>query len=325
MQLFKNIKEELLNRISESKESLKIAVTWFTNHDLFEAILKKLENPEFKLELIVLNDRINNKREGLDFQSLINAKGNFYYSDVEKMVHHKFCIIDDRILITGSYNWTYYAENRNWENVLILDKPEIIKAFIEEFEKIKKNHEKIYDVSKKQKQSSTISSNEYLETDYIYQAKDEAKHGNELLVAKLYTEILKINKQNLEVVSARNEISKKYNSEEFEVSPFEIGIKYQSGYVMAIPAFEKLPFTIKKTGSTISNYQKNIQATIQKFDITTKTIIQLLLENIKPSRAGTVKIEYQLTLEKSGILKVVCREVDGSRIVSIEKSIKNWL
>ena len=98
MQLFKNIQDELIARIDMANQSLKIAVTWFTNHDLFNAILKKLNNPNFEVSLIVLNDKINNKREGVNFQHLINAKGNFYYSSVENMVHHKFCIIDDSLL-----------------------------------------------------------------------------------------------------------------------------------------------------------------------------------------------------------------------------------
>ena len=35
--------------------------------------------------------------------------------------HHKVMIIDEKQVITGSYNFTYAAENRNAENVLFLD------------------------------------------------------------------------------------------------------------------------------------------------------------------------------------------------------------
>ena len=147
MQFFNNLKEriiqeKLISLIEKSTKSLKIAVTWFTNHDLFEAIIKKLNIPDFQLDLIVLNDRINNKIEGVDFQSLINNGGNFYYSNIERMVHHKFCIIDDKIVATGSYNWTYYAERRNWENILIIEESEIVKGYIEEFDNVKLHHEK---------------------------------------------------------------------------------------------------------------------------------------------------------------------------------------
>ena len=111
MQKFKNIQQELIDRIKLSKSSIKIAVTWFTNHDLFNELVNKLKKDDISVELIILNDRINNKREGCNFQSYIDNNGKFYYCDVNSMVHHKFCIIDDELVITGPYKWTYYAEN----------------------------------------------------------------------------------------------------------------------------------------------------------------------------------------------------------------------
>lgn len=326
MQLFTNIQKELISRISQSKRSIKIVVTWFTNHDLYDAIVKKLEEPEFQLEIIVLNDRINNKREGLNFQNLIDLKADFYYSDPENMVHHKFCIIDDEILITGSYNWTYYAENRNWENVLIIDNEKVVNGYIQEFERIKQSHTRIENILKTQKEFISVSPNDYLEADYIYQAKKEQQKGNDLIAAKIYTEILKINKLNDEVVAARNEIIKKYNDEIYEVSPFEIGILYKEGYRTAIPAFEKLPFTVTKGGKTVIDNQTNVIISIQKYGIVNKTIIQLKLENIKPSQSGTEKIEHNFHLNKLGLLTITCKEINGyERIVKTEKNIKNWL
>lgn len=50
--------------------------------------------------------------------------------------HNKFAVIDGTKVITGSYNWTLKAE-KNWENVLILDCPELAKAYESEWEKIR--------------------------------------------------------------------------------------------------------------------------------------------------------------------------------------------
>lgn len=52
-------------------------------------------------------------------------------------MHHKFCVIDDKIAITGSYNWTYYAETRNVENIIISDNPEIVNGYASEFQRLK--------------------------------------------------------------------------------------------------------------------------------------------------------------------------------------------
>jgi hypothetical protein len=301
-------------------------VTWFTNHDIYEAIINKLKNPSYIVNLIVLNDRINNRREGLDFQKLIDLKGNFYYSETERMVHHKFCIIDDIHVITGSYNWTYYAENRNWENIVILDSPELVTAFIEEYSSITKQHSPIEKVSNNINDSESTSSLKYIESDYIFQAQAESIKGNDLNVAKIYTELLRINKKNEELVSTRDDILKKYNSEGLVVSPFEIGIQYYSGYRMAIPAFEKLPFTITKTGTTIADNQTSIRITIQKFDLRSRNILEFYLENIKPSPSGTLKIEFILTLDTSGLLRVVCNELDGyGKTITKDIDLKKWI
>ena len=49
--------------------------------------------------------------------------------------HNKFAVIDQDKVITGSYNWTLKAE-KNWENLLILDCPELAKLYVREWEAI---------------------------------------------------------------------------------------------------------------------------------------------------------------------------------------------
>ncbi|NCO23952.1 MAG: hypothetical protein GW897_02405, partial [bacterium] len=49
------------------------------------------------------------------------------------IMHHKFAIIDNRLLLTGSYNWTFAANNKNEENLMIIDDPEIIEIFQHQF------------------------------------------------------------------------------------------------------------------------------------------------------------------------------------------------
>lgn len=325
MQLFTGIKKELLRQIVNSKKNIRIAVTWFTDHDLFNAILQKLENPSFQVELIVLNDQINNKYEGVNFQRLIDLKGKFYFSDVNNMVHHKFCIIDDEILITGSYNWTYYAENRNWENIVIIKDTSIIRAYNEEFEKIIEQHELVSDVSIKLERDS-ITPNNYLMSDYIIQAQNELSKGNELLAGKLYTEILKYSPRDNEIIEKRTQVLKKYNFEELKILPFEIGIEYyKTGYKMVIPMFQELPVEIKSEGSTVFDQQKRVLIKIQKFDFSLKTILELSLDNIKPSPVGK-KIECVLKLDRKGLLSIICREIGGcNRTASTQKNIKHYI
>jgi len=49
-------------------------------------------------------------------------------------MHRKFAILDDRMVLTGSYNWTLESEEQNYEGLLILGEPEQVKIFQREFE-----------------------------------------------------------------------------------------------------------------------------------------------------------------------------------------------
>uniref|UniRef100_A0A4X2KLL8 Mitochondrial cardiolipin hydrolase n=1 Tax=Vombatus ursinus TaxID=29139 RepID=A0A4X2KLL8_VOMUR len=51
-------------------------------------------------------------------------------------MHHKFAIVDKKMLITGSLNWTTQAIQNNRENVLIVEDEEYVRLFLEEFERI---------------------------------------------------------------------------------------------------------------------------------------------------------------------------------------------
>lgn len=51
-------------------------------------------------------------------------------------MHHKVIIIDEKIVVTGSYNFSKSAETRNDETLLIIHSPEIARSFVAEFERV---------------------------------------------------------------------------------------------------------------------------------------------------------------------------------------------
>jgi phosphatidylserine/phosphatidylglycerophosphate/cardiolipin synthase-like enzyme len=50
-------------------------------------------------------------------------------------MHHKFAVMDDRKVITGSFNWTKGSSN-NYENVLICGDLQVVSAYGQEFERL---------------------------------------------------------------------------------------------------------------------------------------------------------------------------------------------
>lgn len=63
---FENIRAEILEKIRNADHSIVIAVYWFTNWDLFNSLMHKLQ-AGVSVQLIIHNDFINNRESGLPF------------------------------------------------------------------------------------------------------------------------------------------------------------------------------------------------------------------------------------------------------------------
>ncbi len=48
-------------------------------------------------------------------------------------MHHKFAIVDQRLLLSGSFNWTRQAVLGNRENVMVTDHYNALTSFRHEF------------------------------------------------------------------------------------------------------------------------------------------------------------------------------------------------
>ena len=134
---FSEIRREIIPYLDNAQDIVQVAMAWFTSSELFNTLLRCL-NRKVEVELILLDNAINYMDYAPDFNVFIKAGGKLRIAgSVVGFMHHKFCIIDDRIAITGSYNWTYYAETRNVENIVITDNVEVVNLFKSEFLRLK--------------------------------------------------------------------------------------------------------------------------------------------------------------------------------------------
>ena len=56
--------------------------------------------------------------------------------DTRHHMHHKFMVIDQSSVITGSYNWTRSAAEYNHENIVLLNDAGIAKSYQDEFNRL---------------------------------------------------------------------------------------------------------------------------------------------------------------------------------------------
>ena len=53
-----------------------------------------------------------------------------------KLMHNKLMIVDNSIVLTGSFNWSSNGENNNNENLIVIKSTYVVSMYEEEFEKI---------------------------------------------------------------------------------------------------------------------------------------------------------------------------------------------
>lgn len=51
-------------------------------------------------------------------------------------MHHKFAIVDNDILITGSTNWTMSAFFGNFDHIIVTNQHSLVKPFVDEFDRL---------------------------------------------------------------------------------------------------------------------------------------------------------------------------------------------
>lgn len=132
---FGDIRKLIIEQLKLSQHYIYVAVAWITDKQLFQILEDKLKD-DVIVKIVLVNDEIN-LNNGFDYDKFVNAGGTIYWDNH----HHKFCVIDGVTVITGSYNWTYAANNRiSRENILIIkeEEKELINNFASEFKNLTK-------------------------------------------------------------------------------------------------------------------------------------------------------------------------------------------
>ena len=137
--------QRLKHFISSAKKSLDICLFNITSEQLTKYVTDKIDHG-VKVRLIV--DGSTFDAAGGQIEKFLEAgafvrsswstksSGDNGIKNGDYLMHHKFCIIDNKIVMTGSFNWTMQAIMGNNENVIITSESEVVNPFVSEFEKL---------------------------------------------------------------------------------------------------------------------------------------------------------------------------------------------
>lgn len=139
---FTHIGETIQHELNSAQTSITAAIAWLTDAELFNALVRAARRGVL-VRIALLDDAIN-RRAALTRDNLTAVNGHCYWipetGKSEGSLHHKFCVIDGNIVITGSYNWTRRA-GRADENIMVVQGDrKLATGYIQAFEALLKKY-----------------------------------------------------------------------------------------------------------------------------------------------------------------------------------------
>lgn len=142
----KNALEDIISELKNAKSSVYIAIYNFTNKEIAKAIR---DSAKKGVQYTIIFDEESNKendKSQIGFLAKLKnikvctlrglqSKNGKYYG----IMHNKLALIDNRIIILGSANWSKSAFEINYESLLISDNAAYVSGARKYMDKILQN------------------------------------------------------------------------------------------------------------------------------------------------------------------------------------------
>ncbi|MDJ0702734.1 MAG: phospholipase D-like domain-containing protein [Leptolyngbyaceae cyanobacterium MO_188.B28] len=140
--------------LSSAVQSIDLALFVFSDQMISNQLAQKAETGLSVKALIDPSFVYRNYSEGLDMLGLAIPDHRCQYESGNQpweqpilsvgtpelpagdKLHHKFALIDDRTVIIGSHNWSNAANEKNDENLLVIQNPTVAAHFRREFDRL---------------------------------------------------------------------------------------------------------------------------------------------------------------------------------------------
>ncbi|XP_049874663.1 mitochondrial cardiolipin hydrolase-like [Pectinophora gossypiella] len=128
-----NCFDKLISYIEGAKTSVDVCMPSIHNPAIQGRLVKLIKIKNIKVRIIIDRNGYNDStdfllKELLDAGAEIKCRVNERYN-----MQHKFCLIDDKILMTGTLNWGDDRSSDNWNYVYVTNKPQLVEPVKKEF------------------------------------------------------------------------------------------------------------------------------------------------------------------------------------------------
>ena len=116
----------LVQWIDEARQEVLVQAYGFTHNAIAQALLRAHLRG---VRVAVLLDQKSSSTNRYVIDLLQSSRVDLRFDGAHAIAHNKVMVIDQRIVVTGSFNFTNSADSRNAENLLILDSPDLASRY----------------------------------------------------------------------------------------------------------------------------------------------------------------------------------------------------
>jgi phosphatidylserine/phosphatidylglycerophosphate/cardiolipin synthase-like enzyme len=135
-----HVARRIVELLRSAQQSIYFMAYSFTANDFGEILLQKARDG-LTVSGVMDESQVKSNK-GTEFIPFTEAGLPVYLDGNAGLLHHKVFIIDEQIVITGSYNFSASAERTNDENVVIFFDPQIASQYMAEFWRVEAQAQK---------------------------------------------------------------------------------------------------------------------------------------------------------------------------------------
>jgi len=127
------LEQAIIPLVGDAKKSIRFLAFSFTDYPLAEAMIQRSQNG---VDVAGVFEKFGSDTDAAELDTLFCAKVPVRQDGNGSFMHNKVIVVDERYVITGSFNFSTNAEESNDENVIIIDNPDIAKLYSQDFERV---------------------------------------------------------------------------------------------------------------------------------------------------------------------------------------------
>jgi phosphatidylserine/phosphatidylglycerophosphate/cardiolipin synthase-like enzyme len=137
LQVYFSAEDDVMTRIIPyvrgAQSSIRFFAFSFTDQPLAQAMIDRAGTG---VDVAGVFEKVGSETESSQLRTLYCAKLPARQDGNPRFLHDKVIVVDNRYVITGSFNFSANATESNDENVIIIDNPQIASLYMQEFERI---------------------------------------------------------------------------------------------------------------------------------------------------------------------------------------------